>query len=600
MKKFKDLFEEKKMKGEDPCWTGYEMVGMKDKNGKKVPNCVPVSEAKDEQEYGYEGDMALNQLATLTRCAEMIKDMLKPDTDMPEWVQSKITLATDYIQTAADYMYSEMKEEVKDEYARKVDKYLKKKYQKEDVENLEEGRPSQRHPLEGHEYHKKSDEALIHIAKDAHAAAEAMKGHNTDAENKYRDQANDSATVRHFRKTSGTPDWYKKKYGLKEEVVNEVMDEPNYKLSIQARQAAADKSSTALSGLVAKKNLKQTEGKNKSQAFVDKMISKVNAARRLKEEDAYDKVTKPSDKPHDKEAAAKRAKEAALAARKTMAKEEVEQIDEISTKTLAKAASAASDPDADYHYGKSHDPQKFADHAKKTKDAKSAAAVQGAADAKGHYTRPGHSLGSYDKLAHRTTARVTGAGKANKQDVNRLKKSISLNAEEVEQIDELSNDMLGRYKKAAGADASKADKAGDYAKGNKRFSGIVKATKKQFDNDMKKEDTTPPFDGPYTKDKGTVTDKSGAKHTPMSRARDLARAALKRVKDNPSEYLKARNNGSSTANARARANAARLTESRKAEIIKDASKSAKEKAAKTKDKFEADPILSSEIVKEDK
>jgi hypothetical protein len=70
-----------------------------------------IKEEKDEQEYGYEGDMALNQLATLTRCAEMIKDMLKPDTDMPEWVQSKITLATDYIQTAADYMYSEMNEE---------------------------------------------------------------------------------------------------------------------------------------------------------------------------------------------------------------------------------------------------------------------------------------------------------------------------------------------------------------------------------------------------------------------------------------------------------------------------------------------------------
>ena len=80
-------------------------------------------------------------------------------------------------------------------------------------EIVQEGRPSQRHPLEGHEYHKKSDEALIHIAKDAHAAAEAMKGHNTTAENKYRDQANDSATVRHFRKTSGMPDWYKKKYG---------------------------------------------------------------------------------------------------------------------------------------------------------------------------------------------------------------------------------------------------------------------------------------------------------------------------------------------------------------------------------------------------
>ena len=117
-------------------------------------------------------------------------------------------------------------------------------------------------------------------------------------------------------------------------------------------------------------------------------------------------------------------------------KEEVEQLDELSTKTLASAAKSASDPDSDYHYGKSHDPQKFADHAKKTKDAKSAAAVQGAADAKGHYARPGHTLGSYDKLAHRTPARVTSAGKANKQDVNRLKGNIQRN-EDVEQMDEV-------------------------------------------------------------------------------------------------------------------------------------------------------------------
>lgn len=35
---FTQYLEEKK---KDPCWTGYEMIGMKDKNGKKVPNCVP-------------------------------------------------------------------------------------------------------------------------------------------------------------------------------------------------------------------------------------------------------------------------------------------------------------------------------------------------------------------------------------------------------------------------------------------------------------------------------------------------------------------------------------------------------------------------------
>ena len=73
----------------------------------QVSKKKPVKEAKDEQEYGYEGDMAMNQLKTLVRCAEMIEDCLKPDTDLPEWVQSKITLATDYIQTAADYLYSE-------------------------------------------------------------------------------------------------------------------------------------------------------------------------------------------------------------------------------------------------------------------------------------------------------------------------------------------------------------------------------------------------------------------------------------------------------------------------------------------------------------
>jgi len=26
---------------ENPCWDGYEMIGMKDKGGKEVPNCVP-------------------------------------------------------------------------------------------------------------------------------------------------------------------------------------------------------------------------------------------------------------------------------------------------------------------------------------------------------------------------------------------------------------------------------------------------------------------------------------------------------------------------------------------------------------------------------
>ena len=30
------------------CWVGYVQRGMKDKNGRKVPNCVPVSKSESE------------------------------------------------------------------------------------------------------------------------------------------------------------------------------------------------------------------------------------------------------------------------------------------------------------------------------------------------------------------------------------------------------------------------------------------------------------------------------------------------------------------------------------------------------------------------
>jgi hypothetical protein len=34
----------------DPCWKGYEMIGMKKKGGRKVPNCVPKNEDYDPNE----------------------------------------------------------------------------------------------------------------------------------------------------------------------------------------------------------------------------------------------------------------------------------------------------------------------------------------------------------------------------------------------------------------------------------------------------------------------------------------------------------------------------------------------------------------------
>lgn len=49
VKKLKEEIEELSEKMKDPCWKGYQMVGMKDKGGKKVPNCVP--EEKELKEW---------------------------------------------------------------------------------------------------------------------------------------------------------------------------------------------------------------------------------------------------------------------------------------------------------------------------------------------------------------------------------------------------------------------------------------------------------------------------------------------------------------------------------------------------------------------
>jgi hypothetical protein len=81
------------------------------KSGTRSPVEGSIEEAKDQREYGYEGDMAITQLKTICRNSEHLMKMLKPDTDLPEWVQSKITKAEDYISTAHDYLMSEMNEE---------------------------------------------------------------------------------------------------------------------------------------------------------------------------------------------------------------------------------------------------------------------------------------------------------------------------------------------------------------------------------------------------------------------------------------------------------------------------------------------------------
>jgi len=137
-----------------PCWVGYKQVGMKNKGGKQVPNCVKESglqyytgkkkygkdgmtalaqagrDGASEQElgkikdkykkedhgpedpdasynvgeYDREGDMAKDQLRTVNDAAKELYSIIQADENLPEWVQAKITKAMDYLDTARDYM----------------------------------------------------------------------------------------------------------------------------------------------------------------------------------------------------------------------------------------------------------------------------------------------------------------------------------------------------------------------------------------------------------------------------------------------------------------------------------------------------------------
>lgn len=184
---------------------------------------------------------------------------------------------------------------------------------------------------------------------------------------------------------------------------------------------------------------------------------------------------------------------------------------------------------------------------------------------------------------------------------------------EEEQIDELSKETLTSYRvKSIGRDSNFEKQGYAAAKGSagndksdKLFNkaDAVSHARKRAQEKLREEETLDEgrmkdiatnkaederlkskswkVETPWMKSKETVTDKSGAKHTPMSRARDLARAAAKKnVKESVS-----------------------ITESRLADIVREAAEKAKKKkkeeTKKSDDTFQPDPELSTQIIRND-
>lgn len=115
----KHTYDEPFGRVEVPAWKGSRTVHKigDAEPGKEAPRRgrpKKVREADDQNidivdrgEYDREGDMALDQLYTIIDAAKELQTLLSKDENLPEWVQSKITKAQDYIDTARDYIKSQ-------------------------------------------------------------------------------------------------------------------------------------------------------------------------------------------------------------------------------------------------------------------------------------------------------------------------------------------------------------------------------------------------------------------------------------------------------------------------------------------------------------
>jgi hypothetical protein len=97
--------------GKDPCWKGYEMVGMKKKGGREVPNCVPKEEYTelyfDMLEEGYTLDQVREVLAAYEDGFEVIFEEDGVTINETQEVLDEETEFLSDVEMVADWLYAE-------------------------------------------------------------------------------------------------------------------------------------------------------------------------------------------------------------------------------------------------------------------------------------------------------------------------------------------------------------------------------------------------------------------------------------------------------------------------------------------------------------
>lgn len=415
-----------------------------------------VKDKFDIGEYDQEGDMAKSDLRSIIANAQKMHDMLEDADNLPEWVQSKITKAEDYISTVANYMTAEMNEE---------------------SELQESG---------GDVVYKKGDNHIEKYGEDSFALyKDGKKAKYYTSIAAAKEAMNEEVVVEEDIKSARIiKALYKRKGVMKEE--SEQLDE----LSKDTLKSYRVKSIGRAGEFENKGYEAAKKGGGAGSDKADRLFNKADA------------VT----------AARKRAQE--------KMKEEVEQIEEGYT-VGEKTPNKQGGHNQDVHYN-------------------------------------GKKIGHIESYSHRTGMRYgsvhqsSGDGSA----------GMRSHQEAMADLKSIHKNHMSSVKEEVELEEGKMKDIATNAAENKRLGSWRVET-------------------PWMKAKDTVTDKSGAKHTAMSRARDLARkAARKNVKESVS-----------------------ITESRLADIVREAAdrakKKKKEETKKSDDTFQPEPELSSQIIRND-
>jgi len=448
----------------------------------------------DEGEYDQEGDMAKSDLRSIMTNAKELHDMIDGADNLPEWCQNKITLAEDYISTVANYLTAEMNEGA-----------IPAKEKTVTVK------------------HKTSGKELVVTAQ----KAKELKQH-------------DYHPVKEEVSKADVPAYLRKQKGEKPLTMADV--KAPRKDSISAKENLAKARNEEVEqigeGIEVKKEYNdKTEaehgvyhnGKKIGYVVHHKPSGTHTAYHSPQDDDDYGQI---DDFRSHHDAVSQIRHSAGVGVH-----EEVEQIDELSNKTL-------------YSY------------LRKTGAVRSSTEVHPR-----NTSNVPHDLQyqAQDSAKSRINARKGHGSVAPK----------GYAKEEVEQIDEknvpTSPEKWAQAKAQAKAKFDVYPSAyanGWAAKKYKAMGGGWKSV-----SEAKEE---PPFDKPYTTVKKVVTDKSGAKHSPMSRARDIARMAMKKQMEKMKPVKES------------------LEESRKAEIVKEIMKKKKDKS---EDAFQKDPELTTTLTK---